>query len=270
MRFEQRIFHEALDISETLNDFRTGSYVFPYTTSEFLYIGSIVPFNNLFFEVGTANDVAATPTVDMWWGQEWIPAVDVYDGTNGLFNSGRIVWNTDIDKGWDTERKSADVTGLETTVVYDMYWLRLSWSANLKATTSLKYIGQKFSDDTILKSYYPDLTLASIKEQFETGKTTWDEQHYMAAEMIIADLKKRGVIWGRGQILDYSDYAQASCHKLAEIVYRAFGPSYFEQLAVASKDYEKQLNLPFAKVDKALNGRLETVERVLTTRFMTR
>lgn len=270
MRFEQRVLHESVDISEVVNDFRSGSHVFNYTAGEFLYIGSFVPFNNLFFEVGVANTVAAVPTLEVWWGKEWKPVIDLYDGTNGFFNSGRMVWNIEIDQGWDSERESEDVTGLAGTKIYNMYWLRMSLNVTINPLTTIKYIGQKFSTDDVLASYYPDLALTNLKEQFETGKTTWDEQHYMAAELIVADLKKRGVILGRGQMLDYHDYESPACHKLAEIVYTAFGPSYFEQRAEAAKYYEKQINLPFAKVDRLLNARLEPVEQVLSTRFMTR
>ncbi len=270
MRFEQRVIFNTTDISETVNDFRSGTASFAYTAGQYVYIGSLVPFNNLFFEVGSANDVASALSVDVWWGDTWAPVVDLHDGTNGLFNSGRIVWSTEIDQGWDDERESEDIPGLSGTKIYNMYWARFSWSATMNVATTIKYIGQKFADDDILASYYPDLTLAAIKEQFETGKTTWDEQHYMAAQIIVNDLKKRNIIVGRGQILDYSDFEQAACHKLAETVYRAFGPSYFDQLAIAAKDYEKHLNLPFAKVDKLLNARLEPVERVFSTRFMTR
>lgn len=270
MRFEQRVLHQTADISELVNDFRTGQYTFAYTLGQYLYIGSIVPFNNFWVEIGTANDVAATVSVDIWFGKEWKSAVDVYDGSQALFQTGRITWNTDIDYGWDPERRSSDVTGLSGTNIYDMYWARFSWNQTLKATTVIKYIGQKFANDDVLASYYPDLTLSSLKEQFETGKTTWDEQHYMAAQHIVMDMKKRGIIFGRGQILDYSLLEAAACHKLAEIVYTSFGPSYFEQRAEASKYYEKNIQLPFMTVDKNLDGRLEPVERVISTRFMTR
>jgi len=270
MRFEQRVLHHTLDISEFVNDFRTGTQTFAYTAGQYLYVGSIVPFNNLWFEVGVANDLAATLSVSMWFGQEWTPAVDLYDGTSGLFSTGRVVWNTDLDKGWNIEQRSSQVTGLAGTNIFNMYWARFSWSVSIKATTSLKYLGQKFANDDILGSYYPDLTLSSLKEQFESGKTNWDEQHYMSAELIVMDLKKRGVIFGRGQILDYSLLESASCHKLAEIVYTSFGPSYFEQRAEAAKYYEKQMTLPFKTVDHNLDGRLDPLERILSTRFMTR
>lgn len=270
MRFDQRVLHNTHDISEEVNDFRTGHHDFSYVSGDYLYVGSIVPFNNLWIEMDIKNNVAATLSVDVWWGRQWKPVVDLYDGTNALFNTGRIVWNIEIDQGWDSERESEDVTGLTGTKIYHMYWARLSWSNSLKANTALHYIGQKFSNDDVLASYYPDLTLSNLKEQFETGKTTWDEQHYMASELIIMDLKKRGVIVSRGQILDYSDFEQAACHKLAEIVYTAFGPSYFEQRAEAAKYYEKTLPIPFAKVDRTGDARLDPVERIISTRFMTR
>lgn len=270
MNFDQRALHQTTDISNQVNDYRTGTYTFPYQTGEYLYFGSIFPFNNLWVELGTLNVVPATASIDIWWGNAWEPAVDINDQTSGLTASGRIQWNTNIDKGWDLEQRSFDVTGLSTTKIYDMYWLRMSWSANLTVGTTLKYIGQKFANDDILQSFYPDLGRSDIKAAFETGKTTWDEQHYMAAEHIIRDLKKRNIIQARSQLLDYSLFVDASCHKLAEIVYTAFGSPYFDQLKQAKDDYSKALNQKYFNVDKNADGRLDTVDRNFSTAFMTR
>ncbi len=267
---EQRVLHEATDISERVNDYRTGTYTFPYETDEYLYVGSIFPFNNLFFELGTLNIVAASVSIDIWFGNAWVPAVDILDQTSGLTASGRIQWNTDDLKGWDLEQRSEEVTGLTGSVIYNMYWARFSWSAALTASTSIKYIGQKFANDDILQSFYPDLGLSNIKTAFESGKTTWDEQHYMAAEHIIRDLKKRNIIKSRSQLLDHSLFVDASCHKVASIIYQAFGTPYFEQLQMADKKYSESINLRFFNLDVNADGSLEPVERGLSQAFMRR
>jgi hypothetical protein len=197
--------------------------------------------------------------------------VDVIDQTAGLNNTGRLQWNTDLNKGWDIEQYSKDVTGFSSTsAIYNMYWIRLSWSVSLKPQTTITYIGQKFSDDTTLYSFYPDLNNSTVKSSFASGKTDWIEQHYMAAEHIVRDLKKGGIIISRGQILDYAMLVDASCHKVAEIIYQAFGEPYFEQLKQARAAYKEASQLKFFNVDKYANGRLDPIERGLSTSFVTR
>jgi len=268
MNQDQRILFNSTDITEAATDFRTGTVPFAYTTGGYLYIGSILPFNNLWFEMGVANAVAATVSVDMWFGNAWIPAVDVIDLTAGLTQTGRIQWTTDLNKSWDREQYSKDVTGLpSTSAIYNMYWLRMSWNASMSGTTTIKFIGQKFSDDNQLYSYYPDLNNATIRTSFQSGKTDWTEQHYMAAEQIIRDMKRNGVILSKSQILDYDLFVVASCHKVADIVYQAFGAPYFDQLKQARAEYKDASQLKFYNVDNAATGRLTDNIRTQTSTF---
>lgn len=268
---DQRVFFQATDISLAVNDFRTTAASFVPTAGQYLYIGSVLPFNNMFFELGTLNANAATVSIDMWWGNAWVPAVDILDETAGLTASGRIQWNTDINKSWDLEQYSKDVTGLPSTSnIYNMYWLRMSWSASFSVGTTLKYVGQKFANDDILYSFYPDMNNSTMKTQVEAGKTTWDEQHYMAAEHIVRDLKKKSIIKARPQILDYHLLQDASCHKVAEIVYQAFGPPYFDLLKMARTAYNEAIDLKYFNTDKNADGRLDPVERCIESGFGTR
>lgn len=271
MILDQRVLYGTTDISHEVNDYRAEHADFPYNTGQYLYIGSVLPFNNLWFEMGTPNNVTASVSVNIWFGNTWVPAVDVIDQTNGLKNSGRIQWNTDLNKGWDLQQYSKDVTGFSaTSAIYNMYWLRMSWSANLHANSRINYIGQKFSDDTVLYSFYPDLNNTTVQSSFASGKTDWTEQHYMAAEHIVRDLRKNGIIITRGQILDYSLLVDASCHKVAEIIYQAFGEPYFEQLKAARSAYKEASQIKFFNVDRSGNGRLDDVERCYSTSFVTR
>lgn len=270
MIHDQRVMYNTLDVSAKVNDFRSSAQAMAYTTGSYLYIGAILPFNNLWFEMGVANTNAATVTVEIWYANAWVSAIDVIDQTVGLTATGRLMWNTDRLKGWDIEQSTEDVTGLTSFNIYNRYWVRLSWSANFSGTSSVKYIGQKFSTDDILYSFYPDLNNTTTLTSFESGKTTWDEQHYMAAEHIVRDLKKQNIIKSRGQIMDWSMFEAASCHKIAEIVYTAFGRPYFEQLAEAKKAYKDAMNLQFFDVDLNANGSLDPVERRDSTHFVRR
>jgi len=267
----QRVIHSTTDISALVNDFRSGFHLFPYQTGEYLYIGSVLPMNNLWFDMKVPSVVnGAVPTVEIWWANAWHSAVDLIDETDGLKKTGRIQWNTDRFKSWDFEQTSEDVQGVQSFKIYWKYWLRVSWSANLSVTTEIKYVGQRYSSDTVLYSFYPDLRAPALMSAFETGKTNWNEQHYMAAEHIERDLKKRGIIKDRAQIMDWHMLQDASCHKVAEIVYTSFGEPYADQLARARKDYNEAVNLKHYNLDVSGNGSLEPIERKFSTDFMTR
>ncbi len=270
MRHDQRVFFDGVDLTVSVNDFREGEALFHYTTGKYLYIASVLPFNNLYFGLGTLNDVTSLVAVEIWNNGAWIPAVDVIDQTSGLKLDGRISWNTNPLKGWTKQAESADVTGLVGATVYNHYWIRLAWSVSLKATTSIKFIGQKFSEDLTLFSEYPDLNNAQMMRSFKSGKTDWNEQHYMAAERIIDDLMLRNLVKSKSQILDWSIFNEASHHRVASLVYLGMGRPYFDQLLEARKQYAAAMNKQFYNLDLNANASLETFERNASSSFLRR
>jgi len=270
MILDQRVIHQTTDISEAVNNFRSGSYVFPYVAGQYLYVGSLLPFNNLFFEMAVVNNIATVPSIDIWWNTAWEPAVDINDQTTGLFSSGTITFSPELEKNWSFERRASDVTGLSSFQIYNMFWTRFSWSVTMNILTKINYIGQKFSDDSMLFSYYPDLANTELLTAFQVGKTTWTEQHYMATEKIIKDLIKRNIIKARMQVLDPYLFKDAACHAVAEIAYAGLGKPYFEQKAVAREAYKEEMNIKFYNIDQNADGRLEPIERIVQTGFLRR
>jgi len=160
------------------------------------------------------------------------------------------------------------VTGLSSTNIYDKYWLRLSWPNAF--TAGVGYLGQKFSSDTYLQSIYPDLLQSTILAGYKTGKTDWNEQHFMAAEAIVKDLRKRNVIKDKGQIFDWSVFEEASAHKVAEIVYSAFGTAYREHALEAHKKYNSEMANKLLVIDENKDGRVDSMESQLSQGWMTR
>lgn len=265
-----RVIYQAKDITPAVTDYRSGAEAFAYIAGQYLYVGSVMPFNNLWFEPGVFNTNTSLVSVSNWFGNLWYPAVDIRDDSDGMKKAGRISWSTDRLKGWDIEQTSEDVTGLEAFKVYWRYWARLSWSANFSSTTTLKYIGQKFSNDSILATYYPDLLDTEILTGFAAGKTNWDEQHYAASDALISDLRASGIVVSGSQVLDWTIFQVAACHKVAEIVYKAFGQPYFDQLKQAREDYISSKKVTFNSIDRNGNGNLDPVERTISTNFATR
>lgn len=259
------------DLSAVLNNIFSGSSVIPFVADEDkIYIGSDLPFNHRYFKVDVVNDQASAVSVHIWDGSEWVAAVDVIDqtidstGAISLSKSGIISWVTDRNQSWSKEdtTENMDGSGLETLKIYKMYWVRLSFSANLKTSTAIKYVGHKFSTDEEFSGYYPDLGRTNVKASFQTGKTNWDEQAVLAAEEIIRDLRKKDLIHSGSQIFGWEEFSDCSCHKTAEIVYRAFGADYEDRREAAFDDYVNALDkVQFNSLDKDADGRVEDYEK---------
>ena len=264
-----------VDISTLVNDYRSGSKTLPLVAvDDYLYIASDLPFNHRYIMVSSANDQASAISAAIWWSNEWVDAVDVIDTTSSggatLAQSGILQWRTNRLKGWDRELDSDDVTGVDNAAIYDMYWLRLTFSGDLNANTAIQYIGHKFSSDTVLTTYYPDLQNASLKTAYLSGKTDWNTQHFMAAECIIRDLKARHIVYSANQILDYGLFEEASCHKVAELIYNGLGRPYIDQKNEAAKYYSKAMQIAFNNIDLNRDGNLSERERRTSLRYMTR
>lgn len=275
----QRVFHgkpapSLTDISGTVNDYRSAGYSPGYHAGEYLYVGSEVPFCALWLDLLGVNASAATPAVQIRFGQAWSNAVDIIDNTAvsgaALARSGLLTWSTDLNKGWDPVQYSFQIPELLGTNIYYFYWARLSWSADLDAATKLKYVGQKFSTDTDLTAYYPDLANAQLMTMFKAGKTDWTEQAFMAAEQIVRELIGKKVIISRGQIIDWSRLVEPSVHKVAELIYRGLGTAFEPRREAAHRDYAAAMNRDFFRVDFNGDGKLEPADKVRSCTFMRR
>jgi hypothetical protein len=253
------------DISSELAKIRTGSYTFDsFATTNYIYIGQRAPFNHFFIKMGaTLNTNPTQMSVHYWDGTVWVSAVDVRDLTNGLSQDGYVEFYPNKNKGWTRESTNFEgdvITGLEDIVIYDLFWARISFSDILDNDIIMKFIGQKFSDDDDLASEYPDLVRASVLSRFETGKTTWEEQHIRAAEVIEQDLIQKRVIQDKGQILDRDTYKLASVHKVAEIIFGSFGDDYADQKLAARNEYKDRMDKVIYNVDDSEDGILDIEE----------
>jgi len=262
-----------IDISAELNDYTRGSKVLPLVASQDkIYIGSELPFNHKYIDISVANDVASVVSIEIWTGSGWVAAVDVKDETaiNGvtLAQSGMISFARDIDKsGWICERDTQRISELSTLRIFNLYWCRLSFSVSLKSTTALNYIGQRFSDDINLYIQYPLFNNERILTSYKAGKTDWKEQSFNAAEIIVRDLRAKGIVVRRDQILDSSLYTAASVHKTAAIIFAAMGNGYRDAKNDAEEYYQKNLNIKFHEVDLNADGETDGFEKTFSVGF---
>jgi hypothetical protein len=264
----QRVIHNTTDISVSVSDSKVNTYAMTYTPGQYFYIGSSCPFNNIWLELSTPSvSTAGAVVVEVWNGTAWVATVDVIDQTTNMRNSGRISWTLEINTGWPLEQYSTTV-GLSGTSIYNRYWLRMSWP--IAFTTSISYVGQKFSSDSLMSSIYPDLMKTAILSGFQTGKTNWDDQHFMASEAIIKEIRKRNIALDRGQMMDWSVFEDAGCHRVAEIAYQAFGAPYVEHANRSRKRYNEELNTRFMVIDSNADGHLTEDEALNKSGWMTR
>lgn len=259
---DRRIFFKnntaLVDVSDILHTTSSSGYVFDVVAAEdSIFVGSVMPFNHLFFKMKVPNDQASTVSVQFWNDSTFKDVIDLVDLTVGLQSDGIIKWNIPKDWDWYSEPESYNVTGLSVTEIYNLYWAKITFSADLKATTEITYVGQRFSSDYDLYLYYPELKQSNLLAQYETGKTSWDDQHIGASENIIMDLKARNIIQGASQILKPELLRLAAIHKTAEIIFSAFGKAYEDDKLSARKAYSDLMLRNFFEVDVNKNGRID-------------
>lgn len=259
------------DLSINLNNFKSGTDVLPIVaTEDFLFLGSELPFNHRWFEVSVVNALASVVSIQIWDGNAWEETVDIIDQTvvagAALAQSGYISWVTDKDDSWAQEdtvdrNNVENITGLGDVKIFDLYWARMKFSADLTPTAALKFMGNKFSDETDLGLFYPDLITDSAKKQFEVTKIDWKDQEFKAAEEIIRYLKSHKVVKSSNQILNWEQFNNASIHKVAEIIFRAYGDDFADNRKVARTDFKEAMDQEIFQIDKNRNARLDDRER---------
>lgn len=265
------------DLSLSLNNFKSGIEALSIVASEdTLFFSSPLPFNHLYFLVSTPSVLSSSITLEAWNNKEWRPLVDVNDGTRTsaitFQKSGRVSFALAKNEQWviqDTERMTN--SGIETLKVYDHYWLRLRFTAD--TSFSLKFVGQKFSEDEDLGALFPDLNTEFAKTQFNNGlagKTNWDDQHFEAAEFIVRELENTYNLNNRSQVIRWDRLRHASVYKVAEIIFNSHGNDGRENREDAKKEYKQALQFANQQFDRNRNTRLDENEISTNTTIIRR
>jgi len=265
------------DASIALSNIHSGTVVFDYeTATDYLYLGSDLPFNHRHFKMSVVNAVASTVTVSLWTGSTWVDAIDVMDlssvGGKTLAQDGIIAWRPDEDQSswsWD-DTDDMTGSGLESLKIKGLYWARIKFSADLTDTMAFSYIGHKFCKDEELEAEYPEFSQTGLKTGFESGKTDWDEQELVAAEYIVYDLRQMNLITSMNQILDWRVFSKASVHKTAEIIFRGLGDDYKDNLLEALKSYKSYINLKQFNIDRNRDATLTELETNAISTYLSR
>lgn len=243
------------DMSIDNQDESSDIAAYMVTGEDYIYLAQQFPFNNFFIQSKVANDVAATMAIEYWDGTAWQSAVDVLDATRSagcsLAKSGVVQFSPHSSYRWniidDTTTNHAP-TELSTVTIYNMYWLRFSFNATLKSTTSIDRIAYAFTRSQQVDNI--DTTINGYLTTFATGKTNWDNEIITASIQMVNDMRGRGIIVAPGQILRFDDVSMACDWRTLMLIYNNLGGDYSKKYIAAEAEYKNSLSLSRFTFDK--------------------
>ena len=240
-----------IDHSANIEDYFSSATVIDYTKDEdYIFVGSELPFNSIYVDVSVPNDIASAIKVEYWETSRWRSMVEVIDETmtsgKSLSQSGHITWVPDRLYGWgkdDTVTSSGteEVTGLGDVTIYDLYWIRLSFSETITATTALKWAGQTFCSSDDVEGEYRLFANTTFKTNYEASKTSWDKEIVLASRLLVDDIISKGSIISGNQLLKRRLLRDACVSKVAELVFKNLGDDYKDDYERAQKEYSARL-----------------------------
>jgi len=246
-----RVIFNSEEITKKISDPNSDSVNIPLLTTDYVYIGFYGKFASRHFKVDTPNTIDSVISIEYWNGTTFTPVFDVVDETDGFKKTGFIHWINEND-----EWKPSKQTPIDDT---ELYWVRLSVSADLDASTSLLSILNIFSDDIDIDIYYPELI--SDTRYLPSGKTDFINQHIAAMKQVVNDLKRKKQILDESQVIDITEVNLAAVHKAADIILTPIESSDSEIRIRARNAYKQELSDIIIAVDSDKDGVIEDEER---------
>ena len=254
------------DLTSSLNTINLTADVV-LDVNKYLYILTDYPFNGINFLIDSVTPHTNALKVEQYGSRAWRAVDDILDDTNGLQTNGRLnlILNSDykIDL-MDTE----DIDELKTKKIQNKYCYRISSTGEIEV--SLKFIGQIFATEIDLYSLYPELSSARTMDNFKRGKTDWIEQMEVVSRQIVKDLRARNIVFDANNILEIDKLSIPCAHKVAHIVFSAFGEDYTEQRNAAYSSYKEAIDNFRPVVDENEDGIVTRQERKVTSGVMFR
>lgn len=233
---------------------------FALTTSDKFYVGSKNPFACRYFHLSTVSSGSASITVKYWNGTSFVAVEDLVDQTLGFTVSGFISW---VNPGGWVKKSQTPVTDQE------LYWIEITVSSTLTGAV-LQAVLNLFSDDTLVRSLYPELI--SDSRYLPPNRTDFLEQHIAAKDLVVRRLKADGVITDECQLVDPNEVSIAACHAFAYILLHPIARDQEDrQRAVDALDtMGKELSKVKLDIDQNKDGIIETTEEETGNRFLKR
>lgn len=250
-----KIFKGSDDLSLSLENYILDDATVELLTTDSIDVGYFKPINSLFIEL-TAQVIANKIEIEFWNGSSW-SVVETIDKTNGLTRSGFISWERNLD------------TQTETTLHGKvLYWYRLKVLTNDIPALELKGINLVFSDDTDLKSAYPD-----VMEYLHDGQTSFISYHQSARDFIINYLRNKGKTvskYGVYKMLDqfdlhnYEEMKQASKYKAMAMIFfnesDAVDDKWYQKAKDFDRLYGEAISMDFLSIDANNDGKVDESE----------
>jgi len=246
------------DLTSQLNDYSASSKAFAWNgTEDAMYLGSIYPFTSKYFKRTTPNTVASTATVSYWDGTTWRAASNQIDetGLSGtpFSNSGYINLRADKRYPWvsddTTDNGVEQITGLSGITIYDMYWIKITYSSNIAMT--LSWIGDVFCKDTDLKLISPSVMGTTFMDDWESGKTGWEDQRVSATQLLIEESKGHKLN-SEALYLDKDELTLATTFRTLAVIYGEMGD--VDKFSMYMDRVDKLTRQSFSK-DTNMDGR---------------
>jgi hypothetical protein len=256
-----RVLLNANEVTEFLITANGTNYVFPLATTDTLYVGFHGKFSARYFQVGVANTVVADLTVEYWDGTTWQFVDDFIDQTSvggkPFAQSGYLSWANKTD--WTASNQA----GTDADLM--LYWVRIKTTVNLDILTALKSILNIYSDDNLLRAYFPELI--SDANYLPAGKTNFLDQHIGAKDLVVLRLKQRKIINDEFQIIESNDVAIAAVYAAAMLILQpiATSPDTKAILDTAKQGFDDEIGRVSFQVDANEDGVVSDYERVQLT-----
>lgn len=221
------------DVSEKLRTFEGSPLAVEWSaTNSAIYLGYRHKFNHRYVKVKTPSVSGAVMSVDYWDGSAWSSFNQITDETSGFNRSGFITW--DEPSEWVSD-SYANVPALSSVSSAEkMYWVRITLSEDNApdVDTEIEAIQFVLSDDRALAAIYPE-----IMNYLPSGKTDFLEQHEQAKNLIVTELKVKGLIAYQEQIKNPDDWFMAASYKALEVIFAAITGD--ERLDMAKEEFRK-------------------------------
>lgn len=252
------------DLTSQLNDYNANTKAFTFVASEdSILLGSIYPFTSKYFKNTSPNSTPSVLTVSYWDGTQWRAASNYTDetGLSGtpFSSSSNLSFSTDKRYPWvadDTTSNGVEhITGFGTgTTIYDLYWIKLTYATNIAMT--LSWVGDVYCSDSDLQSVAPSVMNATFMDDWESGKTDWEDQRVAATRLLIEEMK--GInLQSENLLLDKDELSMAAAFRTLAVIYGEMGD--VEKFNMYMARVEVLVRQSFSK-DKNLDGRINPNE----------
>lgn len=244
-----RVVFNSTEITQSTQDPTGGTTSFVMTSSDFLYLGFHGRFASRHFNFSALNTNSTVLTVEYWDGDSWEAVKDLVDETQGFTKNGFVSWDNQDNWAATTVTPISDV---------ELFYVRVSISADLSAGTALQSVLSLYSDDALLRRYYPELV--SDSRYLPPGRTNFLEQHLAAKEKVVLRLKQRRVIDDESQIVDINEVGIAAMYQ-AVLIILTFIDQDEEVLARTRAAFEREIDDLTKSIDKNKDGIVSQTER---------